>query len=290
MTDDPLNKLYPSSANVRKTGAKDGIEGVAQSIHNHGLLNNLAVQPGGEKETFSVLAGGRRLAALNHLAKAKLIPADWGVPCNEIEIEIEGDIPSEEISLAETKCARPCIPPISSRRSRSWPTGQGRDTIAAKFGELQEKAWKALGKYEREDAQDGELEVAATPKAKDPTALTSSLAESLTTQRTAALQARLATNTKVAFVAIVHRLAIDSIRDGDGESIIQISPTDEIIYADDSPDMKGSAALAEMQEEVKDAEKGLPKDGISCGTGCRSRTRSAFSKSLPSASLRPLTR
>ena len=106
----------------------------------------------------------------------------------------------------------------------------------------------------------------------------------------AALQARLATNTKVAFVAIVHRLAIDSIRDGDGESIIQISPTDEIIYADDSPDMKGSAALAEMQEEVKDAEKGLPKDGISCGTGCRSRTRSAFSKSLPSASLRPLTR
>ena len=62
--------------------AKHGIEGLAQSIHNHGLLNNLAVQPGGEKETFSVLAGGRRLAALNHLAKAKLIPADWGVPCN----------------------------------------------------------------------------------------------------------------------------------------------------------------------------------------------------------------
>ena len=82
-----------------------------------------------------------------------------------------------------------------------------------------------------------------------------------TTHRTAALQARLATNTKVALVAIVHRLAIDSILDGDGESIIQISPTDEIIYADDSPDMKGSAALAEMQEEAKDAEKGLPKDG-----------------------------
>jgi hypothetical protein len=82
-----------------------------------------------------------------------------------------------------------------------------------------------------------------------------------TTHRTAALQARLATNTKVALVAIVHRLAIDSILDGDGESMIQISPTDEIINADDCPDMKGSAALAEMQEEVKDAEEGLPKDG-----------------------------
>ena len=196
MTDDPLNKLYPSSANVRKTGAKDGIEGLAQSIHNHGLLNNLVVQPGGEKETFSVLAGGRRLAALNHLAKAKLIPADWGVPCNVIEIE--GDIPSEEISLAENEMRAAMHPADKFEAFKKLADeGQGRATIAAKFGvtprvveqrlklavvspklmkayrddemmlehlmaftltdshKLQEKAWKALGKYEREDAEDG---------------------------------------------------------------------------------------------------------------------------------------
>jgi ParB family transcriptional regulator, chromosome partitioning protein len=197
MTDDPLNKLYPSSANVRKTGAKDGIEGLAQSIHNHGLLNNLVVQPGGEKETFSVLAGGRRLAALNHLAKAKLIPADWGVPASRSRSRSKATFRARRSALLKTKCARPCIPPTSSRRSRSWPTGQGRDTIAAEFGvtpcvveqrlklavvspklmkayrddemmlehlmaftltdshKLQEKAWKAVGKYEREDAEDG---------------------------------------------------------------------------------------------------------------------------------------
>ena len=103
-------------------------------------------------------------------------------------------------------------------------------------------------------------------------------------------EARLATNTKVALVAIVHRLAIDSILDGDGESMIQISPTDEIIYADDCPDMKGSAALAEMQEEVKDAEEGLPKDGDKLWDWLLKQDQKRFSKSLPSASLRPLTR
>ena len=131
MTDDRLNKLYPSSANVRKTGAKDGIEGLAQSIHNHGLLNNLAVQPGGEKETFSVLAGGRRLAALNHLAKAKLIPADWGVPRNVTEIEIEGDIPSGEISLAENEMRAAMR---KAQRHEERQHGEGSRTVAEREG------------------------------------------------------------------------------------------------------------------------------------------------------------
>jgi ParB family chromosome partitioning protein len=94
MTDDPLNKLYPSSA---------------------------------------VLAGGRRLAALNRLAKAKLIPADWGVPCNEIEIE--GDIPSEEISLAGNEMRAAMHPADKFEAFKKLADeGQGRATIAAKFG------------------------------------------------------------------------------------------------------------------------------------------------------------
>ena len=38
--DDGLDRgcIHALGANVRKTGAKDGIEGLAQSIHNHGLL------------------------------------------------------------------------------------------------------------------------------------------------------------------------------------------------------------------------------------------------------------
>jgi ParB family chromosome partitioning protein len=129
----PLDRLCPSPANARKTNAKDGIEGLANSIHNHGLLNNLVVQPGGEKGTFSVLAGGRRLAALNHLVKAKKLPADWPVPCNVIEIE--GDISSEEISLAENEMRQAMHPADQFEAFKKMADeGQGTDTIAAKFG------------------------------------------------------------------------------------------------------------------------------------------------------------
>lgn len=129
----PLDKLYISPANARKTNAKDGIEGLASSIHNHELLNNLVVQPGGEKGTFSVLAGGRRLAALNHLAKAKKLEADHPIPCNVIEIE--GDISSEEISLAENelRCAMHPSDQFEAFRKLA-DEGQGPETIAAKFG------------------------------------------------------------------------------------------------------------------------------------------------------------
>jgi ParB family chromosome partitioning protein len=138
----PLNKLYPSSANVRKTGAKDGIEGLAQSIHNHGLLNNLLVQPGGEKETFSVLAGGRRLAALNHLAKAKLIPADWGVPCNVIEIE--ADIPSEEISLAENEM-RAAMHPADQFEAFKKLADKGQGGTPSPPSSASRRAWWSSG-------------------------------------------------------------------------------------------------------------------------------------------------
>src|ERR1700733_13459810 len=129
----PPDKLYPSPANARKTGTKDGIEALAESIHVHGLLNNLVVQPGGEKGTFSVLAGGRRLAALNHLAKAKKLETDYAVPCNVIEIE--GDISSEEISLAENEMRQAMHPADQFEAFRKLADeGQGPDTIAAKFG------------------------------------------------------------------------------------------------------------------------------------------------------------
>ena len=41
----PLNRLIPSPANVRKTGASVSIEELAASIAAHGLLQNLQVRP-----------------------------------------------------------------------------------------------------------------------------------------------------------------------------------------------------------------------------------------------------
>src|SRR5690349_20357886 len=73
----PLSKLVPSPANVRK--AKTDIAGLAANIMAHGLLQTLQVCPNGE--TYEVVAGGRRLAALKLLAKQKKIAADYGVAC-----------------------------------------------------------------------------------------------------------------------------------------------------------------------------------------------------------------
>jgi len=77
----PLSKLVSSDANVRRTSRKDGIKQLAASIKAHGLLQNLtvrAVSEGGKK-SYEVLAGGRRFAALQALAKqAQRTLLGWG--------------------------------------------------------------------------------------------------------------------------------------------------------------------------------------------------------------------
>src|ERR1700761_5136653 len=93
----PLNALVRSNANVRKTGAANGIEELAASIEAHGLLQNLQVGPAANGK-FEVVAGGRRLAALKLLAKRKTLAKDAPVACN-----ILGSEDATEISLAENE-------------------------------------------------------------------------------------------------------------------------------------------------------------------------------------------
>jgi len=71
----PLNKLVAWDGNVRKTaGADTALHELASSIAAHGLINNLVVKPQ-RKDTYAVVTGGRRLAALQLLAKVNF----WGV-------------------------------------------------------------------------------------------------------------------------------------------------------------------------------------------------------------------
>jgi ParB family chromosome partitioning protein len=65
---------------VRKTGALIGIEELAASIAAHGLLQNLQVRPG-EKGKYEVVPGGRRLAELQRLAKARTIGKTEDIAC-----------------------------------------------------------------------------------------------------------------------------------------------------------------------------------------------------------------
>ncbi|WP_053080217.1 ParB/Srx family N-terminal domain-containing protein [Methylobacterium variabile] len=91
----PLNRLVLWEGNVRKTAADTGLDELAASIEAHGLLNPLTV--GGQfRKKHHVIAGGRRLRALNALAQAGRLPKDWAVPC-----VVAADADHAELSLAE---------------------------------------------------------------------------------------------------------------------------------------------------------------------------------------------
>lgn len=101
----PLNKLVLSNRNVRKTGAEDAIDDLVASIAAHGLLQSLVVQPG-KRGKFAVIAGGRRLRALQTLLERGDIETSHDVPCRIIGT----DEAAEELSLAENIIRAPMHP------------------------------------------------------------------------------------------------------------------------------------------------------------------------------------
>ena len=93
----PLNQLVAWNGNVRKTaGADTALAELAASIAAHGLLQSLVVRRH-KGDKFAVVAGGRRLAALQSLAESDRIANDHAVPCQVLADEID----ATEISLAE---------------------------------------------------------------------------------------------------------------------------------------------------------------------------------------------
>jgi ParB family chromosome partitioning protein len=82
----PVSMLFVSDANVRKMRNVESLAELAASIEAEGLLNPLCVvAEEGKKHRptgrFGVIAGGRRLLALQFLVENKRVPADWAVPC-----------------------------------------------------------------------------------------------------------------------------------------------------------------------------------------------------------------
>ena len=98
----PLSQLELSPDNVRKTPADDSaFTELKASIAAHGLLENLiarAMEPGADGiGRYSVIAGGRRLAAMQALAAEGALDEDHPVPCRMIG----SIVAAEEVSLAE---------------------------------------------------------------------------------------------------------------------------------------------------------------------------------------------
>jgi len=92
----PLNKLLAWDGNVRKTEADKNIGELAASIGAHGLLQSLVVRKD-KRGKYAVVAGRRRLLALEFLAQAGSVERDMPVPCSVIDDGAD----AVEISLAE---------------------------------------------------------------------------------------------------------------------------------------------------------------------------------------------
>lgn len=127
----PLNKLTAWDGNVRKTaGADTALAELAASIAAHGLLQSLVVR-NGKKGKFAVVAGGRRLQALQSLAEAGTIAADYAVPCQLVA----DDADATEISLAENAIRENMHPADEFEAFRALSDkGMPAADVAARFG------------------------------------------------------------------------------------------------------------------------------------------------------------
>jgi ParB family transcriptional regulator, chromosome partitioning protein len=124
----PLNKLVASRLNVRKIGGQS-IEDLTASIKAHGLIHNLVVTKATKGDKHEVVAGARRLAALNKLAKDKVIPKTWDVPCRVVDADA-----SIESSLAENTIRQAMHPADQFTAFQQLVAdGLGFEEIAARF-------------------------------------------------------------------------------------------------------------------------------------------------------------
>jgi len=134
--DIPLSRLSLAPENVRKTPPDSRADAeLKASIAALGLLENLVVrsdEPDNDgDEHFAVVAGGRRLKAMQALVEDKVFDADHPVPCQVRS----GDAQPGEVSLAENVMRVPMHPADQvvafSELARA---GQPVSAIAARFG------------------------------------------------------------------------------------------------------------------------------------------------------------
>mgnify|MGYP000972669640 CR=1 FL=1 len=132
-----LGKLVPGKANVRRNHARAGVTELAASIEAHGLIQNLVVRKAKKGGKFEVVAGGRRLAALQRLMEEGRAVGGVAVtktyPVRVVVSEAERDA---ELSLAENtqREAMHVVDEVLAYRELA-EDGMANEDIAARFGQ-----------------------------------------------------------------------------------------------------------------------------------------------------------
>ena len=132
----PLSRLALAPENVRKTPPDPQADtALKASIAALDLLENLVVRPdepdSDGSERFAVVAGGRRLKAMQALVEDGVLDADRSVPCQVRS----GDAEPGEVSLAEN-VVRIAMHPADqvTAFAKLVEAGQSVSAIAARFG------------------------------------------------------------------------------------------------------------------------------------------------------------
>lgn len=126
-----LSALCPSKDNPRRHIDKDAIAGLAESIKNDGVLQNLVVEKNGDG-TFRVVSGSRRFLALKLLKRKGAIDDDYKVP---VEIRSLEDGDALRIATVEN-VQRADLDPIDEAEAfaRMLQNGAAIDDVSAKTG------------------------------------------------------------------------------------------------------------------------------------------------------------
>lgn len=127
----PLHKLYLSPLNQRQTSEEDDVSDLLPLIRSQGLLQRLVVvPPSGREKRFGVVAGGRRLACLNHLAREGEIGKRAEIDC--LVIPAETGIAA---SIAENTARKNLHPADEFLAFRALvESGTSVEDVAATFG------------------------------------------------------------------------------------------------------------------------------------------------------------
>jgi ParB family chromosome partitioning protein len=125
-------KLRLSESNVRKANGDAGLEALAASIAEHGLLQPLIVSPSaGKKTLYDVHAGGRRWRAIGLLIERGVLPKDYAIDVRLCENE---DAAAREISLAENLIREAMTPADEARAYRDIVDGGAdAEAVARRF-------------------------------------------------------------------------------------------------------------------------------------------------------------
>ncbi|MEE4539767.1 MAG: ParB/RepB/Spo0J family partition protein [Erythrobacter sp.] len=128
----PFSKLYLSDANARKTRNEEDDAQLSADIEARGLLQNLLVTKGRKRGKFAVIAGGRRLRAIEMIIERGAWTPETEIECKLLEGSEEA---AGEASLAEN-FQRVGMSPAEECRAFEHFIREGADMagVARRFG------------------------------------------------------------------------------------------------------------------------------------------------------------